>query len=173
MNVERAASAPNDNLKSAGDEALKSLGNQQDRNEIIERLRRLRPDGERRWGRMTPHQAVCHLSDSFRSATGEMHVEFAGTLLHRTLLKWFALRVPLQWPTGVRTRPEVDQEKGGTRPVEFVRDVQDLEKLVERFTRAGRDFRWNVHPLFGNMAEAEWLRWGYLHMDHHLRQFGV
>jgi hypothetical protein len=30
-----------------------------------------------------------------------------------------------------------------------------------------------VHPIFGAMSERAWLRWGYLHMDHHLRQFGV
>jgi len=28
------------------------------------------------------------------------------------------------------------------------------------------------HPIFGQMTRAEWLRWGYLHTDHHLRQFG-
>jgi hypothetical protein len=30
-----------------------------------------------------------------------------------------------------------------------------------------------AHPIFGPMSDAAWLRWGYLHMDHHLRQFGV
>jgi hypothetical protein len=29
-----------------------------------------------------------------------------------------------------------------------------------------------AHPIFGPMSEAAWLRWGYLHADHHLRQFG-
>jgi hypothetical protein len=27
--------------------------------------------------------------------------------------------------------------------------------------------------VFGRMSQAAWLRWAYLHMDHHLRQFGV
>lgn len=151
---------------------MKSLGNEQDREEIFRRLRALRADSARQWGRMTPNQAVCHLSDSFKSSMGEVELKFEGTILHRTLVKWFALRVPLRWPKGVRTRPEVDQEKGGTRPVEFARDVGELESLLERFTRAGKDFSWNKHPIFGEMTEAEWLRWGYLHMDHHLRQFG-
>jgi len=152
---------------------VKSLGNREDRDEVLRRLRSLRPDSGRRWGRMTPHQAVCHLSDSFRSVTDETRVEFSGSLLTRTLVKWFALRVPLKWPKGVKTRPEVDQEKGGTRPVEFARDVAELESLVEDFTRAGRDFRGNTHPLFGEMGEGDWMRWAYLHADHHLRQFGV
>jgi hypothetical protein len=141
--------------------------------EVLRRLRSLRPDSERRWGRMTANQAVCHLSDSFKSVTGGKRVEFAGSLATRTFVKWFALRVPLRWPKGVPTRPEVDQEKDGTRPVEFERDVAELESLVEEFAREGRDFRGNKHPVFGEMSESDWLRWGYLHMDHHLRQFGV
>jgi hypothetical protein len=28
------------------------------------------------------------------------------------------------------------------------------------------------HPMFGAMTTLEWMRWGYLHTDHHLRQFG-
>ena len=32
---------------------------------------------------------------------------------------------------------------------------------------------WPAHPFFGAMSSSAWLRWGYLHMDHHLRQFGV
>jgi len=30
-----------------------------------------------------------------------------------------------------------------------------------------------VHPIFGGMSERAWLRWAYLHTDHHLRQFGT
>jgi hypothetical protein len=28
------------------------------------------------------------------------------------------------------------------------------------------------HSLFGPMSFADWMRWGYLHADYHLRQFG-
>jgi hypothetical protein len=152
---------------------VKSLSNEQDGKETLRRLRLLRPESVRRWGRMTPHQAVCHLSDSFRSALGEREVRFTGTLFQRTLVKWVALQAPLQWPHGVKTRPEVDQEKGGTRPVEFEADVRELETLVERFTHPAQIPRPNPHSIFGTLTEAEWLRWGYLHMDHHLRQFGT
>jgi len=27
--------------------------------------------------------------------------------------------------------------------------------------------------MFGLMPDRDWMRWGYLHMNHHLRQFGV
>jgi hypothetical protein len=28
------------------------------------------------------------------------------------------------------------------------------------------------HSIFGSMTNQDWMRWGYLHADHHLRQFG-
>jgi hypothetical protein len=68
--------------------------------------------------------------------------------------------------------PEVDQEIGGTRPVEFVRDRRELEALIEQFARR-TDATLQPHPMFGRLSTAEWQRWGYLHMDHHLRQFGA
>jgi hypothetical protein len=30
-----------------------------------------------------------------------------------------------------------------------------------------------VHPIFGKLSQGDWLTWGYRHVDHHLRQFGV
>jgi hypothetical protein len=122
---------------------------------------------------MTAHQMICHLSDAFRSAMGEKAVSASGTLFHRTVLKRLALDVPIRWPRGYRTRPEMDQEIGGARPVEFEHDRRELEKLVERFTAKRKDYVYHAHPVFGEMSEAEWHRWGYLHMDHHLRQFGL
>jgi uncharacterized protein DUF1569 len=122
---------------------------------------------------MSAHQMVCHLSDAFRAATGEKTMSPAPGLVPPAVLKWIALRLPLRWPPGIRTRPEIDQEQGGTRPVEFAADLAQLEALVERFTSPSRALHGRVHPRLGPMSDGEWLRWGYLHADHHLRQFGV
>jgi hypothetical protein len=122
---------------------------------------------------MSPHQTVCHLIDSTRVALGELTVSRVDTLLNRTLVKWIALRIPLAWPPGIHTRPEIDQVLGGgTKPSDFSSDVARLEALTQRFA-AEKDFSGCVHPVFGEMSAEEWLRWGYLHLDHHLRQFGV
>jgi hypothetical protein len=67
--------------------------------------------------------------------------------------------------------PEVDQTVGGTTPVEFFADLAELETLVQRL--ASHRGTWPAHPIFGRLSDSEWLRWGYLHTDHHLRQFGA
>jgi hypothetical protein len=153
---------------------MRTLARPKDKAEILRRLRTVRPDSARRFGRMSAPQMICHLSDAFRVVTGEKEASPATSLLHRTIVKWFALYVPIRWPAGFRTRPEIDQHIGGTRPGDFAADVAQLETLVEVIVNAPpRTFAGQPHPVFGRMSDASWLRWGYLHMDHHLRQFGV
>lgn len=152
---------------------MKTLARQRDKAELLDRLRTVRPDSVRRWGRMSAHQMVCHLSDAFLVVMGRKSVSHATGLLQGTIVKWFALYVPVPWPAGIRTRPEIDQECGGTRPIDFTADVAQLELLLELITAEAKSFDCQTHPLFGRMSDADWLRWGYLHMDHHLRQFGA
>jgi len=150
---------------------MKTMARAQDKEEIVRRLRTIRADSGRRWGRMSAHQMVCHLSDSFLAVTGQRDVSPASGLLQSTVIKWIALYAPLQWPRGVPTRPEVDQEVGGTKPSHFAADVTQLEMLVELITTRKGCFG-PTHPIFGKMSDTDWMRWAYLHMDHHLRQFG-
>jgi hypothetical protein len=151
---------------------MKTLAHSQDKAEILRRLRQVRSDTPRKWGRMSAQQMVCHLTDSFRFAIGQKPVSDGSSMLTRTIIKWIALYGPSPWPTGLMTRPEVDQERGGTAPAEFAADVAQLEQLVDSVAASGRDFV-PRHPIFGSMSKSDWLRWSYLHVDHHLRQFGA
>ena len=85
---------------------MKTLSNPRDKNELLLRFANVRADSQPRWGAMSAHEMICHLSDSFRVSLGEKHVSPATSLLKRTLLKWFALWVPLRWPHGFKTLPE-------------------------------------------------------------------
>ncbi len=152
---------------------MKTLARPHDNAELLRRLQHVRPDSIRLWGRMSAHQMVCHLGDAFRMALGRRAVAPTGRLIHRTLIKWMALYLPVTWRTGILTNPEIDQECGGTRPVDFPADVKDLQALVELIAAQPASLDGRVHPLFGRMSRAAWLRWAYLHMDHHLRQFGA
>jgi hypothetical protein len=140
---------------------------------VVARIQRLTPQTGRRWGRMTAHQMICHLKDSYKTATGERAAGSRSGLFQRTVMKWIALWTPLRWPTGLKTMPEVEQGCGGSAPVEFHRDRDELIDIVNDFcTRNSRSFA-ATHPLFGPMDYDDWMRWGYLHADHHLRQFGL
>ncbi len=67
----------------------------------------------------------------------------------------------------------MDQEIGGTRPAQFESDREQLLHLMDRFSSQSPAPQFAPHPIFGQMTRKELMRWAYLHMDHHLRQFGA
>jgi Protein of unknown function (DUF1569) len=152
---------------------MQTLARERSHIEIRRRLRQVRSDSVRRWGRMSAHQMVCHLSDACLMALGRKPVSVASTRVQRTLVKWIALYAPLRWPPGIQTRPEIDQQHAGTRPADFAADVAEVETLLARIASTDQQFDWPIHPIFGRLSRAGWMRWAYLHTDHHLRQFGV
>ena len=150
---------------------MKTLSNPQDKQELLERVARVRNDSPRAWGKMSAPQMICHLSDAFRLVFGEKQVAPQDTFLTRTLVKQVALWAPIPWPHGIKGPPEVDAQKGGTKPEEFERDRQTLVALLQRFADQPANLATTRHPVFATMSVKDWMRWGYLHTDHHLRQF--
>ena len=141
--------------------------------EIVARIGNVLPGTPRRWGTMTAPQMICHLSDSYLGVIGERYISPAPSNAARSLIKWIALNSPFHWPKGVPTRPEVDQTIAGTPPADFEQDKNRLVALVDRFANHPQGVDLQLHPIFGAMSHVEWMRWGYLHADHHLRQFGL
>src|SRR4029079_19813377 len=101
---------------------MRTLRNKQNRDELHDRLQKLAPDSPRRWGKMSAHQMICHLTDSFKAGTGDKSVSLSGNVFSRSIVKWLALYSPVPWPHGVPTRPELNQDIGGTKPLEFEKD---------------------------------------------------
>jgi hypothetical protein len=158
--------------------AKRTLAHAADKQQIAERLQKIQPSSARLWGKMTAPQMICHLADSFRVTMGlkpwsTERISVTPIPMPDWFVKWVAFDVPLKWPKGTATRPEVDPTRSGTPPADFTADRGELLQLLERFTRQPRDFEWQPHPILGPLTAAEWMRWGYLHMDHHFRQFGA
>jgi|SRR6267154_1343723 len=150
---------------------MKTLLSRRDHDDVLDRLTNVRPNSQPRWGTLSAHQMVCHLSDSFRASLNEKYISPSSTFMKRTLFKCVALWVPLPWPRGIKTRPEMDQQQGGTPLTEFASDVEKLRVLLERFCTSQGEFA--PHAMLGQMSRTERMRHAYLHMDHHLRQFGA
>ena len=140
--------------------------------ELLDRISHLTPEAPPLWGRMTAPQMVRHLLDSFDLVLGKRAAADVSTFASRHLVKHLALRLPVEWPKGVPTRPEVDQEIGGTKPGDFSAETDQLRGVLTRFAALPRDHSFSRHPMFATMTAWEWQRWAWLHTDHHLRQFG-
>ena len=151
---------------------MRTLARPGDLDDLLCRLETVRPDSPARWGRMSARQMICHLGDAMLVAADQKTVTPVSDPLKRTIVKWIALYAPLRWPAGIRTVTEIDQETGGTKPQDFVDDVRELETRLRRFAE-DQQAMCPTHPIFGPMSRKAWLRWAYLHTDHHLRQFGA
>lgn len=149
----------------------RSLNARANVDELTARLARLEPTTPRQWGTMTAHEMLCHLADAFAVALGERRASRADGWFSRTVVKWIALHTSMPWPHGVPTRPEVDPKRSGTAPADFERDRARVVDSLRRFVADGAQY--GGHPGFGAMTRDEWMLWGYGHMDHHLRQFGL
>ena len=98
----------------------------------------------RAWGKMTAHEMLCHLNDSFVGVMGERPISSIETWSSRTIVKYIALHTNFAWPKGTPTRPEVDQTKGGTKPISFERDREQTIALLRRECE-----RQGVRPIAG------------------------
>jgi hypothetical protein len=101
---------------------------------LVARLGKLHDKRPRAWGKMTAHEMLCHLGDSFEGVLGDRTIAAADTWMQRTIVKYLALHTNLAWPKGTPTRPEVDQTIGGTKPADFDRDRDRAIALLRRFT---------------------------------------
>ena len=148
----------------------KTLANEADVAEVQARMKALTGTESARFGTMSVAQMVCHLREAFRATTEERTLTPVEKFpLPPGVIKWLALRTPMQWRPGIKSVRELEPGQPGTVPADFAADRAGAIAAMEEFRAGARE---RVHPYFGRMCAQDWLRWGYLHADHHLRQFG-
>ena len=149
----------------------KTLANTADCEKIARRIAGLTLDAPRVWGSMSIGGMLCHLDDSYQAVMGERTLSMLKLGIPQGMAKFLALRSPMRWPRNVMTSESVRQGGGGTPPTQFDEDRARLLATFEQF--CGCANLATTHPMFGSMQRTEWLRWGWLHADHHLRQFSA
>lgn len=135
---------------------------------LLQRFHRLTPDHSRHWGTMSANQMICHLSDQLRVALGEIPSQQRKNIFWRTFIKWMVLYVPLTYPKGAPTTPEMKT----TTASQWEADKAEFLRLFEAFRQRGPAGQWSPHPAFGRLTGTEWGILAARHMNHHLRQFG-
>jgi hypothetical protein len=153
----------------AGEMVKKSLVDPNVVAETKTRLLSVTADARPLWGKMTARQMMWHLTCSYEVALKERTV---GPLKGppKWLIKWAALRSGLTWAKNLKTTPELVRALEEESPADFTaltaQTIQRMEAVATGIWLAPS------HPMFGTMSSRDWQRWGYLHADHHLRQFG-
>ena len=142
------------------------------RKEIEERINSLNESSHRLWGKMNVNQMVCHCSDQLKLAFGELPSKDVSNFLLKTVLKHLIL-LGMPAPKGkVETLPEIKQGVGGTKPTTFEQDKKTLLDFIRNFQNRIEKNPNQVHAAFGELSTDQWGRLCYIHLDHHLKQFG-
>lgn len=151
---------------------MKNILNINNINSIVNRINSLSENSRRLWGKMSIQQMICHCTDQIKMAEGKTNIKFIGNIFLTKIVKHFIL-LGMPAPKGkVKTYRELDQFKGGTKPITFENDRKLLIDAIKNFDKEFPFDKKVVHPSFGEMNKAEWARLIYIHLDHHLRQFG-
>jgi hypothetical protein len=152
---------------------MKNLIAESIKSEAIHRIEKLSPSTPAKWGKMNVNQMLCHCADQLRLANGTKPSKFVGNFMLTTVFKWLALTV-LKAPKGkVETVKELKQGRGGTNPTNFDNDKKALIDLIGNFDESFKTNKTVIHPAFGKMNHWQYGRLAYVHLDHHLNQFGV
>ena len=148
---------------------MKTLAHAEDAAEIRARILCLTSSDAPQWGIMTANQMVCHVRQAFVLALEDGPVKLMKGPLPPRALKFTALRIPRHWPHSTPTPRQLRIDAPGMTCTTFEEDRAGLLAALDRFCALSNYTR--DHPFFGSMQHADWMRWGYLHADHHLRQF--
>ena len=137
----------------------------------LARLGALTPASQRKWGAMTPDELLAHLTRGFEISLGEFPVKDESTPGVRWAMKILFFYV-LPWPKGRIKAPEYFLPKPAA---EFEAERAKLFAALERFVAAAAKApeRLVLNPVMGPISYTDWQRLHGMHMDHHLRQFGV
>jgi hypothetical protein len=151
---------------------MQNLITAKDLADILDRVDQLSPKSRAAWGKMNVNTMICHTTDYFRMAYGDIPTKRRHSYLYQNFMKWWILRQE-RLPRSMPTVLEIDPKQGQATPSsDFESDRFLLKKILLGFVIA-HEKEFVVHPRFGKLTKQEYGRLFFLHLDHHLRQFGV
>jgi hypothetical protein len=138
--------------------------------ELKERMAKLTPSIERLWGKMSVAQMLAHCSAAMEVSVGDR-------VMRQVLIgRVFGKRAKASLLSGKPMSRNLPTDK--TYVVKDDRDLdverQRLTALIDRFVAGGPEgCTKHPHSFFGRMPAEDWAALNYVHLDHHLKQFGV
>jgi hypothetical protein len=138
------------------------------RSAVEKRVRELRPDSQRQWGKMSVGQMLWHVNEAMEGALGRVPLSPEKTPLPKPLMKLIVINVP--WPKGAPTLPKW-VPKGDS--YDFAAERDRCLRLIHEIASRRLDAEWPPSPTLGRMKGRDVTRLHAKHLDHHLRQFGV
>jgi|CXWL01.1.fsa_nt_gi hypothetical protein len=150
---------------------MKNIANDAVLDDLVARLQRLTPAHAATWGTMNGQQMARHLGDAAEAVLKRRPFASRARGKPSPLRKFLLLHVLRQMPRGIKAG--ADPAGAAVDPANFASDLSRAVTLLRDLAAAPPEALVEAHPVLGPMHRGNWMRWAYLHTDHHLRQFGV
>lgn len=138
--------------------------------ELVERINKLSPDTPRQWGKMNVSQMLLHNFEGLQIGYGKKVTYKHPGWLTAKLMKFVIMHTDVPMPKErAETFPETNMVELNIQP-----DFNEAKKkLIDGINGFPVKPTIPVHAFMDKFSVEHWARLNYLHLDHHLKQFGV
>jgi hypothetical protein len=137
------------------------------RSSIEQRLKAMRPEAQRKWGKMTSDQMLWHLNQFLSFALGEGGGQPPKSSVFSPVFRFVLLYMP--WPKSAPTNPNALAQGS----YDFAAERERCLTLIDRFASRPLDGPWPVDPSFGPVTGRFTSSLQAKHIDYHFRQFNA
>jgi len=138
--------------------------------EIVTRAKSLQRTDKGNWGTMEVTEMLHHCNLANKQI---LHgdIEYKKSSLKQHLLRFLSLYIVPKFLKNIKGA-ERNDTKGKISADEFEQEKIKFISLIHQFA-THKDPIELTHPAFGNLKTRQWGVAAWMHMDHHLRQFGA
>ena len=149
---------------------MNSIFDKNNNDALIRRIHLLNENSKPLWGKMNVSQMLSHCQAPIDLALG--NIEIKSNFVLGILGRLFKSKI---LNTGKFKKNSITlTEFSRSDSYEFEQNKIALIKKISTFAVLGNEsIKRTKHPIFGKMSYEEWDKLQYMHLDHHLRQFGV
>jgi len=149
---------------------MNSLFDKTENDAIIQRIQSLTSESQPLWGKMNVAQMLSHCQAPLDVATGDLKLK--SNFLMQLIGKMYKKKI-LSSPDFKKNSPTAPSFIRNS-PVDFEQEKSELIAKVSKFSTLGTNvIAQQEHPFFGQMTNEEWGQSQWIHLNHHLKQFGV
>lgn len=147
---------------------MKSIFDNANSKEILDRINKLRSDSTAQWGKMNVSQMMAHAAIPIEAALGIKEIPGKGNFLLKLFFKSILYNDKPYSKGSPTNKNFIVSDKRN-----FDYEKNNLIDVIQKAVVKGKNGTWGSHPTFGEMSSLQWGQSFYKHLDHHLKQFGV
>lgn len=146
---------------------MRNIFDEKDSEKLIARLHKLKSETLPIWGKLTVNGMLFHCHTVNKAILSGKNPRPAS--FRQKLMRIYVLDILRKMPMGRQSHPNFF---ASGQVLDFNQEREQLIETIRAFNQH-KEIIQVGHPVFGSMKNRDWGRFAWIHLDHHLRQFGV